>query len=83
MNSLRSFYQPKKILMPVYEAPPRVSSTNEFLHPVVAHRWGGNFPLNDFQKKVVLDLEPEPMVMFQHSPTFAYYPQHSNLDVNL
>jgi hypothetical protein len=83
MDSLRAFYGPKHTETQVLNPPPRVSETNEFFNPVVAHRWAGYFPLIDQEKQVVLDLEPSPNVVFQHPPPFAYFPEHSNISVNL
>jgi len=83
MDSLRAYYQPAVINVNTRQPAPTVSQTNEFFNPVVAHRWAGNFPLYDPEKKVLLELEQYPDVIFQHAPSFSYYPQHSNVDVNL
>lgn len=83
MEDLRKFYGPKTEYKQVHDPPRAVSNTDEFFNPVVAHRWAGDFPLMDPEKKVILDLEPAPTMLFQHSPTFAYRPDVSNVDVNL
>lgn len=83
MDDLRAYYSPKKIEVEIRNPSPRVDRTNEYFNPVVAHRWAGYFPLLDPEKEVILDLEPVPAIIFQHVPSFAYYPEHSNIDVRL
>lgn len=83
MEYLRQHYGPKTEMKNVYRPPPTVSSAHEFFNPVVFNRWGGIYPQADPERKVVLDLEPTPTMLFQHSPTFAYRPDTSNIDVDL
>jgi hypothetical protein len=83
MDTLRVYYTPKQVNIQVHNPAPRVDRTNKYFNPVVANRWAGYFPLMEPEKRVILDLEPTPAMIFQHVPSFAYYPEHSNIDVRL
>lgn len=83
MDTLRDLYAPRKEMNIVPVRNPRTNQTDNYFSPAVAQRWAGNYPVMDPEVRVALDLDPAPAMIFQHVPDFSYFPEHSNLDVNL
>lgn len=83
MDTLRQYYSSQPQTAMSHQNTSRVSENNMFFDPVYSRKWKGNFPLMIPKKKVVHELEEYPTMIFQHVPTFSYYPNHSNIDVDL
>ena len=85
MEHLRQQYSsPQAVSPPVSEPPKRVSQyASHVFDPVRYHRWAGYYPLENRTKRLTLELEPAPEILFQHAPKFHYQPHTSNIDVDL
>lgn len=85
MNTLAEIYStgakyvrkpnPQELRQDVYE--------RHAMDPAYYHRYAGFFPVLIPQERARIELEQYPIMMFQHDPKYAYFPEHSNLDVNL
>jgi len=93
MDNLREFYIRGP---PTFEREPDHSSIlfsdqrynpNEFAHdalnPAIYHKFAGYYPENTLRRPHIHTLEQHPTVIFQHAPQFSFFPEHSNLDVDL
>ena len=85
MDKIRQYYG---IRHDIVQAPPKPKpllqeAGNNVFNPILHQRFSGRYPFREYQKNVVLDLEEFPNTVFQHAPTYAYFPEHSNIDVNL
>lgn len=85
MDHLRSQYTQQAPVV-VAEAP-RPANPNVYAHhvmdPVRYHHWAGYFPQDAHTRKLNLEMEEAPAVLFQHAPRFHYQPHTSNVDVDL
>jgi hypothetical protein len=66
---------------------PRSPNPNVYAHhaldPVRYHHWAGYFPQDAHIRKLHLEMEEYPTLLFQHAPKFHYQPHTSNVDVDL
>ena len=86
MEKVRAYYHPAKETQQVQQSNPQPRVDNvagPVFNPAVANRWRGNFPLRNPEKRVVIDLEEYPNTIFQRPPSYAFFPEHSNVDVSL
>ena len=67
MESLRRYYTPKSV--PMIEVQ-YVKTLNLPSIPALSER------------DVTVQVEVPPNIIFQHTPSFSYYPQHSNIDTD-
>ena len=88
MESLRDFYRKSITSQNTFENTFENTSfddtsQNTHINHVVANGWGGYFiheHKGDNQEEVNQDVS---RVVFQHTPSFSYFPEHSNIDINL
>jgi len=85
MDQLQRIYASPQAFPVRANLPPLQPDTyeNHALNPAIQHRHAGWFPYIVPEERVKFELQEYPKIMFQHNPKFAYFPEHSNLDVNL
>jgi hypothetical protein len=85
MDHLRNQYtRQAPVTVSDARVPPKLDVyTHHVTNPVIYHHWAGYYPQDAHVRKVRLELEEAPAVIFQQAPRFHYQPHTSNVDVDL